>query len=130
MTCGEYELKGKRGRIVSTVVVHDGFATGFRTLTRIGDAPCVEPRNPAQSSPLSRAWSYLRAELSLLTKGKVSPEVHATRAAACRACPRLRPTADDELGRCGACGCGNRKRARLATVKLWMPDATCPEKRW
>lgn len=130
MSCGEYQLSDKRGRLVSTVIVHDGFAVGFRTLRRIGDAPCAEPKLPAQSSPLARAWGYVKAELSLLTRGKVDITTYQARTEACRGCPRRRPTADDELGRCDACGCGSRKRARLATVKLWMPDATCPLKKW
>jgi len=130
VTCGEYQLSTKGGRPVGVVVVHDGFAAGFRTLRRIGDAPCADVKKPEQGSPLARAWSYLRAELSMLALGKVDINVYQARTEACRGCPRRRPTDDDELGRCDACGCGNRRRARLAAVKLWMPDATCPLKKW
>lgn len=128
MSCGEYEIKNRAGRIVGTSVVDDAFAGRFRSLRRIGDAPCAG--DPATPSLARRAASWLRAEASLLLEGKVSPEVRESRLSLCVICPRLVRDAGDEVGFCGACGCGTRSRARLSAVKSWMPKAKCPLRKW
>jgi hypothetical protein len=85
-----------------------------------------------ESQPLSfvsKAVSYVRAEVSLLTQFIPESKVE-ERLDACRACPSLKPSTEpDQFGWCGACGCGKNKRAEL-TVKARMPAATCPKKLW
>lgn len=77
------------------------------------------------------AISYAKAEASLLMKGPVSPEVFEGRKSTCMGCEHRATDAQppDEIGYCKKCGCGVSVRARL-TVKLTMPDATCPLSKW
>lgn len=89
------------------------------------------PDNPRRVISLGNAASWAKAEASLAVKGPVSDEVFAARRAACSACPELATDTNpkDEIGFCKACGCGTGARAAL-TVKLTMPAATCPLKKW
>lgn len=89
------------------------------------------PDNPQRVISLGNAASWAKAEASLVLKGPVSDEVFAKRRAACSGCPELATDTEpkDAIGFCKACGCGTGGRAAL-TVKLTMPDATCPLKKW
>lgn len=78
---------------------------------------------------LDKAVSYIRAEASLAWHGPVTDLIFERRANECRNCPSLVKDEADEIGFCGACNCGKAKRAKL-TVKLRMPAATCPQKKW
>lgn len=125
--CGRYRvLKG--GKPVATVVAHDDFASAFASMERVGDAPCNG--DTPKSGLLSKAASWLKAEASLLIQGELPADAQASRRAACESCPRLIRSEDDELGYCGACGCGHNRRARLAASKIRMPAAKCPLGKW
>ncbi len=87
----------------------------------------IEP--PPTPGILKRVASYAKAELSLLVHGQVADEQSERRRLACETCRGLVRHPDDPIGFCGLCGCGTRKRAALS-VKLTMPDATCPLSRW
>jgi hypothetical protein len=128
MSCGEYRVHDKHGEPKAAVVMSDRFAQGFPRLKRLADAPC--PGEPEQTPLLARAGAWLKAEVGLLVKGRVADDVYDRRVTACRQCPHLVRHEADEVGFCGACGCGTRSRARIAAVKAHMPDATCPAKRW
>jgi len=127
MSCGKYGVL-KNGKVVATVVAQDGFADGFRTLVRVGDAPCNG--DVPKQGIVSKAMSWLKAEASLLVQGETIPEVQASRRTACMSCPKRVASEDDEVGYCGACGCGRNNRARLATSKIRMPAAKCPLGKW
>lgn len=130
MSCGEYQVHDKAGTPKAIVVMSDGFAEGFPRLTRLGDAPCAESPAAPKAPLLARAASWVKAEVGLLVKGKVDQATYDRRVTACRQCPKLVRHEADELGFCGACGCGTRSRARIGAVKARMPDATCPLGRW
>lgn len=86
---------------------------------------------PERVISVGNAIAWARAEKSLALEGPVSPEILATRTAACRACPELATETEpqDAIGFCKACGCGSGARAALS-VKLTMPAATCPKSKW
>jgi hypothetical protein len=86
---------------------------------------------PVAKPSVGNVAKYLSAEASLQLHGPVSDDVFAERKAQCVACPNrvLSDQLPDEIGYCRACGCGVSERSRL-TVKLTMPAATCPAKRW
>lgn len=131
MSCGEYQVHDKHGEPKAAVVMDDSFATGFPRLTRLGDAPCAgDVRNPTKSGHLAKLASWIKAEVGLMVKGKVDQATYDRRVTACRACPKLVRHEADEVGFCGACGCGTRSRARIGSVKAHMPDATCPLGNW
>lgn len=130
MSCGEYQVHDKAGNPKAVVVMGDGFAQGFPRLTRLGDAPCAESPAAPKAPLLARAASWVKAEVGLLVKGKVDAGTYEARVTACRQCPRLVRHEADEVGFCGACGCGTRTRARIGAVKARMPDATCPLGKW
>ena len=136
MSCGEYQVHDKAGNPKAVVVMGDGFAEGFPRLQRLGDAPCPEAKRqfatPGETKPplLTRAASWVKAEVGLLVKGKVDPATYEARVTACRQCPKLVRHEADKVGFCGACGCGTRSRARIGAVKAHMPDATCPLGKW
>jgi rRNA maturation endonuclease Nob1 len=75
--------------------------------------------------------AYVAAEASLVMSGPVAPEVFEARKAACMGCEHRATNTEppDEIGFCKSCGCGTSARARLS-VKLTMPAATCPQKKW
>jgi rRNA maturation endonuclease Nob1 len=75
--------------------------------------------------------SYVKAETSLAIQGPVSREVFELRKATCMGCEHRATNTDppDEIGFCKKCGCGTSARAKL-TVKLTMPEAECPLKKW
>lgn len=125
--CGRYRVM-KGGRPVATVVAHSDFADRFPSMVRAGDAPCNG--DVPKAGLLSQAASWLKAEASLLIQGELPADAQASRRAACESCPRLIRSGDDELGYCGACGCGKNMRARLAASKIRMPAAKCPLGRW
>lgn len=83
----------------------------------------------AIAAKAKRTAAYVAAEASLALEGPVAPDVVERRLALCAACPSRLPSPEDEVGFCGACGCGERSRARL-TVKATMPAATCPKNLW
>lgn len=88
------------------------------------------PRSVGErKSFLSKAISYAKAEVSLLTQF-ISEEDVRKRLDACQGCSNLKPSREPgQLGWCGACGCGKNARAEL-TVKVRMPAATCPLGKW
>lgn len=100
---------------------------------RRADQRPIEVASAAQrpGRTLRMAWSYLRAELSAMIRGPVSEAVYQQRMGACMDCPRRIATPLDEVGFCGACGCGQTPQSAL-TVKGRMPAATCPlpQPRW
>lgn len=148
-TCGYYSLLDKNRNPVGKSIFDDSFAEGFPSLIRLYDAPCIEmpPEkrgmlvNEEQKEKIlhtqgnivpaeSKVSDYVKAEYSLVTKGPVSLTVLEDRKQKCLSCEHLikRPEID-EIGFCGACGCGERKRAVLS-VKIQMPDYECPVKKW
>ena len=74
---------------------------------------------------------YVNAKVSLAVYGAVADDIYAARVAACRACPALRTqqAIADAVGFCADCGCGVKADAALS-VKLTMPNATCPRATW
>jgi len=76
-----------------------------------------------------RLFRYAAAEASRIVSGPLPPEAVEARLTVCRQCEHLVRHEADEVGFCGACGCGSRKRARL-TIKAEMPRATCPRGKW
>lgn len=145
--CGHYEYRTAQGNFVH-YAVPDEFAAKRPWLKRVANIECgtrmsldgtvVGKREPAseQAQPNGTfnakrpsVREYLRAELSLLREGPVSLPVFEERKVACLACTMRNPHPEDQIGLCGACGCGDRIRARLST-KLRMPKATCPMSRW
>jgi hypothetical protein len=93
----------------------------------------VPPPTPRAADPgggiVTKAKSWLRAEVSALVHGKVDDANFGARMAACRACNRLDPLPEPKVGYCTACGCGRGLRAEL-TVKGRLPEAKCPLKKW
>ena len=87
--------------------------------------------DPKREVTMESVARYAKAEASMIVQGKVSLPVYEARKAACVGCDArvLSNKLPDELGYCRECGCGVSERARL-TVKLWMPEATCPRKAW
>ena len=141
--CGLYQVIDKEGNPTAVVVFNDFFAHGFPHLVRIRDTECPntqkttetetetdkEKTKPEQKKKPS-VTSYIAAEASLFTQGPVSLPVFEERKQACMSCPeRMEKPEKDEIGFCKACGCGERKRAGLS-VKLHMPNATCPLNKW
>lgn len=141
--CGLYQVMDKEGNPTAVVVFNDFFAHGFPNLIRIKDTECPKPMDSsdqqkpkdseekADTTPSKPSVkSYLAAEMSLFTQGPVSLPIYEERKQACMTCPeRLEKPEKDEIGFCKACGCGERKRAGLS-VKLHMPNATCPLNKW
>jgi hypothetical protein len=113
------------GKDVATVVMHDSFADGFKSLVKVSDLDEMEPDSP--KGMLSKIRSYLKAEASLAIEGPVSDEVYLARLQACRGCEHRLEKSGGEW--CMKCGCGTRKRAEL-TIKASMPAATCPIGKW
>lgn len=95
-----------------------------------GDEAVDEPAPaPVPRSMLSKAISYIKAEVSAVTSTITDDEV-AARLDACRSCSSLTPSKEQgQVGWCNSCGCGQGRRAEL-TVKSRMPAATCPLNRW
>lgn len=98
--------------------------------------PKLATDEPVQADPQrevtpSNIASYVSAETSMVVQGEVEDEVYNERKAHCVACPSrvLSDKLPDELGYCRSCGCGVSERAKL-TVKLRMPAASCPLKKW
>lgn len=87
--------------------------------------------DPVRELSLRNVGSYLNAEASLHLHGPVSDAVFADRKAKCLSCPsrKVNDKIPDEIGFCSSCGCGVSERSRL-TVKLTMPEASCPLKKW
>jgi len=77
---------------------------------------------------LKNVKSYIDAERSLANEGELDDAQYGARIKLCLTCEYLKQTYDD-IGHCGACGCGISKRAAL-TVKGRMPRATCPKNKW
>lgn len=127
MSCGEYRVRDKAGNHAGHVVFDDDFAEGFRSLERVRSLPC--PGDAPRPSLVRRAVSWLRAETSRVVQGELAAEAVAERLTACRHCPKLVRHEADEVGYCGACGCGTNRRARL-TIKAKMPGAVCPLGNW
>lgn len=96
--------------------------------------PAVPPKRadePKMKVTVSNAAKYVSAEMSLQLYGPVVDKVFEERKAHCMACPKrsTSTTIADEIGFCSGCGCGVNDRSRL-TVKLTMPNATCPLNKW
>ena len=72
--------------------------------------------------------SYLKAEASMIVAGQVNDRIFKNRMKTCRSCEHLEKSYD-EVGHCGACGCGLNSRAAL-TVKGKMPSAECVKGKW
>ena len=92
---------------------------------------CKSNTSKKQSMPeriIKKAKSYIRAESSLANEGEVDEGVYNHRIELCKSCDDLKKTWD-EVGHCGACGCGTGRRSAL-TVKCKMPKATCPKNKW
>jgi len=91
-----------------------------------GEAP-----GPIQTitDAVKKATSWLRAEASVVTEGKLNDDAFNARMAACAACEHLDKRDAPLVGFCKACGCGTNSRAEL-TVKGRMPKATCPKGKW
>ena len=102
----------------------DGTVVGKRE-----SASDVEQPNAKFNAKRPSIREYLKAEISLLREGPVTLPVFEERKSKCLSCPVRTPHTEDSIGLCGACGCGDRIRARLST-KLWMPKATCPMSPW
>ena len=81
-----------------------------------------------KTSLIRKIYAYLKAESSLLFEGEVSKRIFKQRMKTCRTCEHL-VKSDDEVGHCGACGCGMNSRASL-TVKGRMPRAICVKGKW
>jgi len=127
VSCGEYEVRDKAGRVAGTVVFDDAFAQGFSSMRRIRSLPC--PGAPAVPGLWARVRSWIRAEASRVVQGELAPEAVESRLTVCRQCTHLVRHEADDVGFCGACGCGTRQRARL-TIKAKMPGAVCPLGNW
>jgi len=78
---------------------------------------------------IEKAKSWIKAEASVVTQGKLPDDQYEARIAACRACEHLDVRAEPQVGFCKACGCGTGSRAEL-TVKGRMPAAKCPKGKW
>lgn len=85
-------------------------------------------KQPLHKRVLRKVKAYVDAEKSLATLGEVDEKIYVARIQVCLGCEHLKQTYD-EVGHCGACGCGISKRAAL-TVKGKMPRATCPKDLW
>jgi hypothetical protein len=83
----------------------------------------------ADASLWEKAKSWLKAEASVITDGKLADEHYNARIEMCRSCEHLDARPAPAVGFCKACGCGNNARAEL-TVKGRMPAATCPKGKW
>jgi len=93
-------------------------------------APPPLPADPAtRPSRIAQAKSYALAQWSVAIEGVVALDGRSQREAACLACPRRKPSDDDTIGYCLACGCGERPETRLSR-KAAMPKSTCPLGRW
>jgi thiol-disulfide isomerase/thioredoxin len=89
-----------------------------------------------EKSFLDKAVSYLKAESSQATQGKISNSNFEKRKEICMSCPfkvndvllKNGTTAHDSVGWCkGGCGCSvGSERAALST-KLYMPTLSCPK---
>ena len=77
---------------------------------------------------VQKIYSYLKAESSMIIAGRLNDRIFKQRMDVCRLCEHL-VKSDDEVGHCGACGCGMKKRAGL-TVKGRMPRAICVKDKW
>jgi len=77
---------------------------------------------------LGKVKSYIEAEASLANEGALDDAQFGARMKLCLVCDELNLSYDD-VGHCGACGCGGGRRAAL-TVKGRMPRATCPKNKW
>jgi len=144
-TCGYYQILDKEGNPVGISIFEDFFAHGFPSLVRIKNAECFDVNIPKDIpnknefdqnklksiiSDSPKVSNYVAAEMSLFTQGPVSLIVFEERKQKCMECPKLiKKPEKDEIGFCGACGCGERKRAGLS-IKLHMPNATCPLNKW
>lgn len=85
--------------------------------------------NQPPPSLWDKAKSWIKAEASVVTQGKLPDEQYEARIAACRACEHLDVRTEPQVGFCKACGCGTGSRAEL-TVKGRMPAAKCPKGKW
>jgi hypothetical protein len=139
-TCGLYQIIDKEGNPTAVSIFDDNFAIGFPSLVRIKDSICVNENktsNIIEKKPIDeiieqkpKLSNYVEAEMSLFTHGPVSLPIFEERKQKCLECPKLIVKPEkDEIGFCGACGCGERKRAGLS-IKLHMPNATCPLNKW
>lgn len=79
--------------------------------------------NPTES----KIKSYVKAETSQFTQGKVSEEIFNQRKEYCMSCDRRKnPHPEEEsIGWCTSCGCGLSPRAALSN-KLYIPTISCP----
>ena len=144
-TCGMYQVLDKQGNPTAVSIFDDNFAIGFPSLVRIKDSICIEnnTNNTPQKEETNtesniekvleqkpKLSNYVAAEMSLFTQGPVSLPIFEDRKQKCLECPQLiKKPEKDEIGFCAACGCGERKRAGLS-IKLHMPNATCPLNKW
>ena len=87
-----------------------------------------EPIGMPKQSLVQKAVSYAKAELSAIVSS-IPEEEFQFRMSQCRACSKLNPLPEPQVGYCGACGCGRNPRAEL-TVKGKMPKASCPLNKW
>lgn len=142
-TCGIYQILDKNGNPTAISIFDDDFARGFPSLVRIKDSICFNNKekkdikkestkndieNILEQKP--KLSNYVAAEMSLFTQGPVSLPIFEQRKQKCIECPQLiKKPEKDEIGFCAACGCGERKRAGLS-IKLHMPNATCPLNKW
>ena len=78
---------------------------------------------------IKQVGSYVAAEASKIIEGDLPLPVQEIRKEACKTCEHLVNPDLDEIGWCGACGCGHNRRARLS-LKITMPLVSCPKKKW
>jgi len=83
---------------------------------------------PFHKRIIKNVKAYIEAEASLANYGELDDKQYDARIRLCLSCDELKQTYD-EIGHCGACGCGISKRASL-TVKGRMPLSTCPKNKW
>ena len=77
---------------------------------------------------IQKIHSYIKAEASMIMAGRLSDRIFKERMNVCKSCEHLVESFDD-VGHCGACGCGMNSRASL-TVKGRMPSAECIKGKW
>jgi len=88
----------------------------------------LNKKQPLHKRIVKQIGKYIEAEASLANEGALDDQQYGARIKVCLVCEHLKQTYDD-IGHCGACGCGISKRAAL-TVKGRMAGATCPKDKW
>lgn len=88
------------------------------------------PKNPSFSE---KVVSYGKAEASQMLHGKVSADIFNKRKELCMTCnARVNPKPEEEsIGWCkGGCGCAIGSKRAALSEKLYMPNITCPLKKF